>query len=88
MMEVLFHSETSVLIRAKLPNIQVDGILYSHPRKNIKLYKRSVTIIFLHNLHFIRSHEALTTMQFAIQSPGASARTRKRAEGTIGDVYV
>jgi hypothetical protein len=39
MMEAMHSSKTSVLSRATQHNIPEDGILHSHRRENLKLYK-------------------------------------------------
>jgi hypothetical protein len=44
MMEAIRSSESSVLTRATLRDIQQEGILHSHRRENLKFYKDSERI--------------------------------------------
>jgi hypothetical protein len=45
MMEAIRSSETSVLSRATLHNIQEDGILHSHRHESLKSYETIIVVV-------------------------------------------
>jgi hypothetical protein len=66
MMEAIRSSETSIISRAALCNIQENGIIHSHRRKNLKSYEADDILIKIIRCIALQSFQNVTLISPAV----------------------